>query len=223
MANKTLLEATNAILKRVKLIAGDSGELATLTDSARQTAIDAAVQAVNEGIDELYTSTGIALPDQQAEATITLATGTRTATLATGLVRIRWPFIDKTNTQRLFEYPGGYNAMLQGDPEQNDTGLPMYAAIRPTDGLLYLDRSPTSVENGRVYTYQYDKDTELDEAADQVPFNDIVFRAMVPVWAELWKREARGEFDEGSYRLSVGRAARLLTKTPARTHYNPRA
>ena len=219
---KTLLECVNEVLKRVKIIAGDSGELSSLTDSARQSPIDVAVQVINEGIDDLYSTAEMARPSVQAESTITLALNTRNYSLASDLVRLRWPLRDKTNTQWITEYPGGYNAMLDGDIEQDDTGLPYYGVIRPTDGHLYLDRAPTSVEAGRVYTYQYDKDVSVSDAADTVPFSDAVFRAMVPVWAQLWKRDMRGDFDGDLYRLNVGRAAGLMTQVMPRTSYSPR-
>lgn len=220
---KTLLNGVNEILKRASLIAGDAGLLTTLTDSARQVAIDQAVQVINEGIDDLYATPGVPpLPNEQVEATFTLVAGTRAYALAATMVQLRWPFIDKTNNQYLHPFPGGYSAMLVSDPEQDDTGLPYYAAIRPTDGYLHLDRAPTSVEAGRIYTYQYDKDLVLALAADTVPFKDAVFRAMVPAWLQLWKREMRNEFDAELYKMNIGRAATLMTQNPARTHYSPR-
>jgi hypothetical protein len=219
---KTLLNATNEILKRVGLIAGDSGLLTTLTDSARQVAIDVAVQVVNEGIDELYAASNVAKPNGQGESTVTLATADRSYALAAGLIRLRWPMVDKTNTQFLHQYPGGYNAMLIADPEQDDTGLPVYAAINPVNGELHLDRAPTSVENGRVYTYQYDKELVLSLAADTVPFKDAVFRAMVPVWVQMWKRERRNEFDGELYKIDLGRAATLMTQILPRDSWSPR-
>src|SRR5690242_2414132 len=103
MANKTLLNSVNEILKRVSVIAGDSGALTSLTDSARQVDIDTAVQVVNEGIDELYSTTGESLPNQRASSTITLATGTRNYSLQSGLVRLHWPLIDRTHTQFIWE------------------------------------------------------------------------------------------------------------------------
>lgn len=219
---KTLLNSTNEILKRVGLIAGDAGLLTSLTDSARQPAIDVAVQVVNEGIDELYSASQVAKPNGQGEGTITLATADRSYALAAGMVRLRWPMVDKTNTQFLHQYPGGYNAMLLGDPEQDDTGLPVYAAINPVNGELHLDRAPTSVENGRIYTYQYEKDVSLSLAADTVPFKDQVFRAMVPVWVQLWKRERRNEFDGDLFRVDLGRAAALMTQIMPRDSWLPR-
>ena len=219
---KTLLNAVNEILKRAGQIAGDSGELTSLTASARQTEVDVAVQVVNEGIDELYNVTEIPLPQEQAESTITLATDDRSYALASDLVKMRFPLRDKTNNQRIWGFPGGYNAILELDIEQDDTGLPHWAAINPVNGELYLDRAPTSIENGRVYTYQYDKDLVLTLQDDTVPFKDIVFRAMVPAWLQLWKRERRNEFDGDLFQVSIGRASSYLTQAQARTSYNPR-
>lgn len=219
---KSLLNAVNEILKRASVVAGDAGALTTLTDSARQVDIDQAVQVINEGIDALYVTCELPFPSGQGESTVTLATGTRAYSLASGLLRMRWPLVDKTNTQFIFEYPNGYNALLLLDPEQNDTGTPYFAAIRPTDGMLHMDRAPTATENGRIYTYQYDKNIGLSAASDTVPFNDAVFRAMVPAWVQLWKRERRNEFDTALYRSAFAQAATYLTQATPRTSWLPR-
>lgn len=220
---KTLLDGCNGILKRVGLIAGDAGVLTSLQDSARQRAIDVAIQVVNEGIDELYSASNKPVPRGQGESTITLVEGTRAYSLASNVVQMRWPFIDKSNNQYLFDYPGGYNQLLIDDPEQDDTGLPHYATIRPTDNMIYMDRAPTAEDAGRVYTYQYDKELELIAATDTVPFTDAAFRAMVPAWVQLWKREMRNEFDDGLFKASIGRAARFMIMKQSRTHYCPRS
>jgi len=218
---KTLLQAVNAVLKRTGTISGANDEFTTLTDSARQRSLDVAVQVVNEGIDELYLAGNISLPSQQAESTITLS-ATRVYALATDLVRLQWPLIDKTNTQFIWEYSGSYTQMLSDDPEQDDTGLSFYAKIRPTDGKLFLDRQPGTVDLNNIYTYQYDKDTELTVVGDTVPFDNIVFRAMTPAWAHLWERDMRDEFDASLFRTSIGRAAAALTKQTPRSDYSPR-
>lgn len=220
--SKTLLDGVNETLKRVRVISGDAGALTTLTNSARQGPIDIAVQVINEGIDTLYTASPDAMPNEQAESTITLVAGTRAYSLATDIVQLRWPLIDRTNSQRIFEAPGGYASMLERDLEQDDTGLPYYGAIRPTDGKLFLDRAPTSADAGRIYTYQYDADQALAAATDVMPFTDAVFRAMVPAWVQLWKREQRNEFDEALYHETIGRAARLVTEKQQRTNWSPR-
>lgn len=219
---KTLLNCVNEVLKRVGTIHGDAAALTSLTNSARQRSIDVAVQVINEGIDELYTVGDEQLPSGQASSTITLVTGTRAYALASDLVRLIWPLVDKTNTQFIDEYAGGYNDLLLLDPEQDDTGLPTVGAIRPTDGYLHLDRDPTSNENGRVYTYQYIKELVLSSASDTVPFGNIVFRAMVPAWALLWRREMENSFDTAMFNTSIGRAARLLNREMPNDCYLPR-
>lgn len=220
---KTLLNGVNELLKRVNEVAGDAAALTTLVDSARQHPIDISVQVINEGIGKLYTVPGMVLPKRQASSTITLVTATRAYVLASDMVTLHWPMIDRTNGQFLEQYPGGYDAMLIDDLEQDDTGLARYATIRPTDGYLYLDAAPTSEENGRVYTYQYDKDLALAAAADTMPFNDAAFRAMVPAWVQLYKREMRNEFDGDLYKVALGEAARLVSQIPPRDSYSPRA
>lgn len=219
---KTLLNGTNEILKRVGIVSGDAVILDSLTDSARQRAIDVAVQAINEGVDELFSVSNKSLPLKQGESTIVLSLGVREYSLADDVVKLRWPFIDRANAQYLAEYPGGYNKMLVDDMEQDDEGLPHYAAIRETDGKLYLDRAPTTEDAGRVYVYQYDREFGLEAAADVLPFNDAVFRAMVPVWVQLWKREMRNEFDNDLFKLNIGRAARFTSSVQPRRSYNPR-
>lgn len=219
---KTLLNGVNEVLKRVSVIAGDAGALSSLTDSPRQVQIDVAVQVINEGITDLYAATGIAQPNEQAESTLVLVTGTRAYTLQTDLVQLRFPMQDRANTQFIHEYPGGYNQMLIDDPEQDDEGLPMYGAFRPTDGKFFLDRAPTSENNGRTYYYQYDKSLLLTAAASTVPFNDTVFTKMVPVWAQLWRRDRQNDFDPALYRVNLGVASLLLSQKQPRDNYNPR-
>lgn len=220
--SQTLLDGVNEVLKRVGMVAGDSAPLSSLTSDSKQSAVDAAVQVIREGVDALYAASNTPKPNGQGEATITLATGDRDYALASDMIRLRFPLIDKTNSQFILQYPGGYNALLLLDLEQDDTGLPHYGAVSPVDGELWLDRAPTADENGRVYTYQYDKEFELSAATDVFPFKDVVFRAMVPAWVQLWKREKRNEFDGNLFKESIGRAATLMTQIMPRDNWNPR-
>ena len=219
---KTLIDGVNEILKRVNVNAGDAAALTTLVDSSRQHPIDISVQIINEGIDELYSKSHVSLPKSQGESTITLIAAQRSYDLATDLVELLYPLRDKTNTQYLYEYAGGYNMLLDLDPEQNDTGLPTWGVISPVDGKLFLDRAPTANEAGRVYTYQYEKDLALSASSDAMPFSNACFRAMVPAWVQLYKREMKNEFDKPLYETSIGRASRLVTELRQRDSYCPR-
>lgn len=219
---KTLLNSVNDLFKLANLAAGDQDALTSLTDSARQHDIDSCILALNQTIDELYSSSELAMPQQQAESTIVLATGTRFYSLATNFNRLHWPLIDKTNQNYIYQYSGTYDDLLALDPEQDDTGLPLWGVIRPTDSKLFLNVAPTSAENGNTYTYQYDKDLELSASSDTVPFNNVVYRAVIPAAFQAWKRERRGEFDQGLFKAHIGRASRLLTQVNQRSHYCPR-
>lgn len=223
MANKQLLDCVNEVLKRVNVIdTSNIGLLSSLTQSNIQNSIDVAVQIVNEGIDELYAATDLELPTAGAESSITLVTGTREYSLASNVVTLQWPMVDRANTQYLWEWKDSYEDFLLLDPQQDYTGVPLYAMISPITGDLRLDRAPDSTVNGYQYYYEYIADTVLVNDTDNVPFNDKVFRAMVPAWAELYNKVKRKEFDQVYYQLSLGRAARLLTGEPLLSHYNPR-
>ena len=223
----TLLQGVNEVFKRVNLISGDQGELSSLTDSARQSWIDITVQAWNEVVEELYSTMGRALPQELAEATITLADGDRDYALAADLneliVNQGVYFIDETNNHFIFKYPGSYEDMVVDQIDPADfVGLPTFAVIRPTDGQIYLERSPTATEAGRVYRYRYKKDISVSAAADTFPFKDVVFRALVPAVAQLWLRDQRNSFDGDIFRASVGRASRLMPTVIPREDYSNR-
>ena len=216
----TLLNGVNEVLKAVQIIAGDSQELTTLTDSSRQAFIDTAVRLWNEAIDELFSATNMPKPTELAENTITLVADDRDYALQSNMNQLYWPFLDETNGDFIFEAKGGYLGIVNSQPQPaNFTGQPVTAAIRDTDGQLYLDRIPTAAEAGRVYKYRYDKDLELTAAADNMPFNDVVFRAMVPVVTQLWKRDWEAQFDGDMFLTSLGRAGRYLTRKQARASW----
>lgn len=218
---KTLLNAVNETLKRVKVITSN-GELTTLTNTGKQPYIDIAIQVINETIDQLFRDIKEPRPNILTEATITLATDDRDYDLATDLTLLHYPLLDRTNGQYITEYPGGYMALSQDQSQPaNYTGLPMMAAIRPTDGQLYLDRIPTSNENGNIYTYQYSKDTELSILTDEVPFTDVIFRALIPAFSEKWKLENKKEFNGGVFKRAIGTAAGYLRKTPQNSSWTP--
>jgi hypothetical protein len=217
------LDGVNEVLRRVGVIQGDAGELSSLTNSPRQKYIDTAVQLWNEVVEQLYLSTDTPLPKEQAEGTITLVASDREYALADGLVQLHWPLLDETNGQYITPYPGGFMQMKIDQPyPDNETGLPMFGAINPQNGELHLDKLPTSAEAGRVYTYWYDKDISLSDAADEFPFTNTVFRALVPAVAELWKKEHQNKFNEKYFNSQMGAAARALTMVKQRTSWNPR-
>lgn len=225
MANKSLLDGVNEVLKKVDILEGDTGLLTTITDSARQVFIDTAIQSLNEVQDELYSILDKPKPQQLAEATLTLLTDDQDYALASDLVTLlpKFGLIDTTNNHviAILDDDDAYRQLILTDLNQDDTGLPSIAAIRPTDGELWMDRKPTSAENGRVYNYRYNKELELVVATDTFPFGNAVFRAVVPAAAELWKLHRHKDFSQVLFDASMGRAARLITKVPVRSSWRP--
>lgn len=221
---KTLLNGVNGVLKKARAL-DSQGELSTLTDSARQMFIDTAIQAINEVTDELYTLADLSLPKQLKEATITLVTNQQAYALKSDLILLRreYHMIDEANSQTITILgEDGYWRIIQGDLQQDDTGLPHWAVIRPTDGRLFFDRKPDAASNGNVYKYRYDRDLEFDEACDVFPFSDMVFRAVVPAAAELYRFYQQQEFVKTVFDAAMGRAAALLRRVPKRTTWAPR-
>lgn len=219
---KTLLNGVNDVLKRLGYIKGNSGELASLTDSQRQVIIDLVIQSWNELLIDVYDSAEIAFPNEVATSNITLATSDRDYVLPSDLVYIRWPLINQTYGYEIFEYPGGWDQLRRDQTiPANYTGRPQYAAVRPTDGYLYLERIPTSAENGLVYVLTYDKSLLMDSAADTFPFIDDVYQMLIPCVTELVKRDQEKAFDEAIYRRRLGQAASLLTRKQQRQSWTP--
>ena len=219
---RTLLNGVNSVLIQLGYIKGNSGELTSLTNSQRQTSIDQVVQAWNRLLVEVFQSSDVPLPLELAENTITLVSGTRAYALETDLLQLRYPFTDQTQGFQIWEYNGGYEQIFKDQPQPaNFTGQASFAAIRPTDGKLYLNAIPTSSENGDVYTYQYDKDVSLSLAADTFPFADAVFETLVSACAELVSRYKKRSFDEKEYKKALGLAVGLMTEKQQRTSWTP--
>ena len=213
----SLLDAVNLTLKRVKIIAGASGALTSLTDSPRQTMVDTAVQVINESIHELYTETEKPLPLEAVTSNITLVNGTREYTLPTDLEAIRYPLLDTTHGQYVYEYRGGYEKMRKDQPEPgNWSGIPYFATINPTNGKLRFERAADAGADGRVYELLYDKRLSLALATDTFPFSDTVVDSLVPCWAEDWNRSQKRSFDEKKRNTAFAQACRYLTQAPLR-------
>lgn len=208
----TLLQGVNAVGKRAKFL-DNATELASLTNTAKQLYIDLSIQTWNEAIVELYDAVPQAFPDEATSSTITLVTDDRDYALATDLVKLHWPLHDQTNGRYIYEWKAGFINLEQIQITPADqTGIPLYGAIRPTDGQLYLDRLPTSTENGLVYTYYYDKDILVSAASDTFPFNDTVYNMLIPAVAEKVKLDKDNKFVEGLWAKQMGLAARHLSR-----------
>lgn len=217
--SKTLLNGVNEVLKRVSVI-DSNNELSSLTNSGKQVFIDLAVQAWNEAVDHIFSKANVMKPYQGAEDSITLVAGTRTYSLASDLIQIRWPLQDETNGLYINEYPGGYEELRHSSPQpSNMTGTPFMGAISPIEKELYLSSLPTSTDAGNVYKYLYWRDTVLVSSTDVFPFDDAVFRAMIPVVSEIWRLMRQNKFVSGLVKINYGTALRMIKQQPPNQFY----
>lgn len=220
---KQLVNGVNDLLIKVGVLDNDT-VLTTLTDSARQTYIDSAVQALNETLDRLFALPQMPTrPNQISERSITLNTADQDYELHETLVRLLPEFglVDEANNHviSIIDDPDAYRRMVIGDLEQDDTGQPSLACIRPTDGQLWLDRAPTADYNGREYKYRFERDPGLSEATDEFRFTDPVYRGVVLAASELWKKENKNEFNGSMFNAALAQAASRLTRTPSRDRW----
>jgi hypothetical protein len=211
---KTLLTGVNEVLKKVQIV-NSNNELTSLTQSAKQIFIDNAVSAWGEAVDQIYSKAKINQPNQSEEETITLVEDQREYDLPCDLVQLNWPLHNETEGRYINKYPGGYtelrNALVQ---PANYTGQPTSGAISPVDGTLYIDMLPSASEAGDIYRFTYWKDLTITKATDQFPFSDTVFRALVPVVAEVWKFYQHNKYTDGIVKVNYGRAVRALKQEP---------
>ena len=237
----TLIQAMNASLRRVGMIQGDVGVLATstvtststgltateaLTVSAHQHKIDVMLQLWNEGFHELQ-SLGL-YPEIAASATITLASDTMTYSLPSDFESIAGRTVEErvlrgaTTGLTVPEYPGGYAAMKADRPVATDyKGDPDYFAISPTTLQIVLGTEPQDGQASDRYNLLYLKRLSLTstQATNSLPYSDTVIDALVPVVAEGHNRVFKKEFDQTSFRISLTRAVRFVTRTQARSQW----
>lgn len=218
----TLLDGVNRVLTRTGILKKTS-QLTSLTDSSIQNYIDTAIDNWNEVIDRLYEINNRPHPKEIRSATITLKTGVREYSLHSKLTafRIEYHLIDETNNHVITFKPDAHRALVFADIEQDDTGLPHLATINPENGRLLFDRAPTSDDNGNIYKYRYERDLEMDEAGDEFPFKDKVFRALVPAVAEKWKFEHQGGGSDAIFRSAMSEAAGYLRRVQKRHSWTP--
>src|SRR3990167_5494320 len=237
----TVLQMMNASLKRVGVIQGDQGSLATstvtstatgltateaFTVSAHQRQIDVMLQLWNEAFHELE---GIGLvPDTAATATMTLVTAQREYAVPADFEQMAGDdylarvLRGATTGLRVYEYPDGYARMLADQPVATDwTGDPGYWAINPSAVAIRLDREPTSGQSGNTYNYLYQKRLSFTStmATSPLPYSDTVIDSLVPVVSEAHTRVFKKEFDAGMFRASLTRAVGFVTRTRRRNSY----
>ena len=218
-----LLDGVNRVLKRARLIQGDSSELPNLTSGKFQADVDIIVSAWSEVVRYVFDHDNVSkgLLYGTSEGTITLVTGQREYSLPADFDVVSSPvFVNQTLGNFLTPYPGGFTAMHEMQMKPGDfSGLPAHWTLNPTTGKIRLDSAPESAQNGAVYTFLYEKRHNLSMGSDEFPFSDSVVEDLVPAVAQIWRREAREQFDALAFNVAVGQAVTRLTGVEIRSRY----
>jgi hypothetical protein len=173
---QTFLQAVNRVLRTSGLIRGDTDPITSFSDVQHGATLQLAMVAIQSTMIDL--SAFYTFPKERTSSTITLATSTRLYSLASDFVGwwMDQPFLyDATQNSKLFEYIGGEQRLALDIPDyQNATTQAGYPTWWYTvDGAtmqIGMYAIPTSDYNGRVLTYQYEKDVIPLVEADVMPF-----------------------------------------------------
>jgi len=237
-SNKTFLEALNAVLNRVGVLQGATGDLTALTATAgsanlaRARSIAVGIQVWNETIHQVYDLGGFA--GEMASATFVGISGTREYALATDLERMAGERPElrivkgATNNLWLEEYRGGYQQMYVDQLTATQyTGTPTSWAINPVSGKLRFDTENNDSDTATsTWNYLYEKRlgfTTTSTATTAVfPFSDTTVDALIPVVAESYNAVMKEKFDARALRTSISRALRFMSQSQPNDRYGTR-
>lgn len=169
----TFLELVNRMLRQNGLIRGDTDELTSFSDTNHASTSQIAQIAVQNEIAEL-SARGLLPYQHTTQATIALATNTRSYSLPAGFIQM-WGdppfFLDTTQNFRIFEYPGGEN-QLRNDVTtyrtQYGTPIWFYFELGTTQKVSFFPVPDLSV-NARSLSYDYEASVNVALSSDTVP------------------------------------------------------
>lgn len=169
----TFLACVNRILQLNGLIRGDTDLLTAFTDTNHASTSSIAQIAVQTEITEL-SSRGKLPYLHKTTGSITLATSTRTYALASDFIQLwtSWPFFyDSSNQNWIPMYPGGEEQLrVEILTYRTDPGYPIYFYFeRGTTQQVSFYPVPTSTENGKTLSYDYEASGNVSASTDVIP------------------------------------------------------
>jgi hypothetical protein len=169
----TFIDAVNRILRINGFIRGDTDILSAFTDTNHNATSNICQIAIQSEIAELSIFANLAM--ERANATLSLATGTRTYALNSAFVRL-WGdppfFLDTTQNYRIFEYPGGEDQLRDDIIDyKTQSGAPNYFYFEQTSvKTVAFFPVPDASVNGRSIFYDYEKSVTPVNSTDTLPF-----------------------------------------------------
>lgn len=167
------LGAVNRILRIGGVIRGDTDPISTFSDLQHGATLNLAIIAVQDTFTDLMAFYDF--PSERSSSSITCVTGQRTYSLPADFVQF-WEsnqsLYDSVGSNMLFEYKGGEKQLSQSIwTYQTDQGSPnWWYYVEGSTKLLGLYQIPNASYNGRVFTFDYEKDIVPVNATDNMPF-----------------------------------------------------
>lgn len=207
------LSCVNRILQLNGIIRGDTDVLTAFTDTNHASTSSIAQIAVQTEITEL-SSKGNLPYLHKTTGTISLATGTRTYSLATDFIAM-WGkdpfFYDGTQNMQIFQYPGGEEQLRQDIlTYRTDPGGPLYFYFElATTQEVSFYPVPNASVNGRSLAYDYSGAGNVSAYTDTIPLatTDQAY-AFTEMAARRFKFLFEGKVDIPMDQDSVYREAR---------------
>ncbi len=166
------LAAVNRVLRTNGIIKGDDDEVTTFSDTQHNATLNLAIIAIQDELNELISDKLINY--ELATASITTSSGVRTYALATDFIRFYEDafFLDSTSNNQIFEYPGGKQILrLENLNYATQTGSATWwyweEATTKKVGFYLVPN-----DDGRVLTYDYQKDVSVSASTDTLPFQN---------------------------------------------------
>ena len=230
----TFLQAVNEIFRRNGIIRGDTDTISTFSDTTHNASTQIAILAVQDELADLVSDTLI--PYEKTSSTITLATSTRTYSLAADFIRFYGvpSFYRAAENRRVYEYPGGEEALRMNIYDfQTVTGdFNFWYWDSTTTKKVGVYQVPTTAENGEVWTYDYEKSVAVSTVSDVLPFHtDDESRAFVSMAGRRFKymfEDTKNASDvvavlmnDMTYRTAKSRLVNLIRPTNPHKLYRP--
>lgn len=184
------IDGVNRLLRINNVIKGDDDTITTFSDTQHASDIQLAQIAIQDEISEIVSERLI--PYEKDSNTISLVTGTRTYALQTNFIRFfgKASFYDSTDNVRIYQYPGGEEALMNQDYQYKTTnGSPtwFYWHNTTTKQVAFYN-IPDSTWNGRSLSYDYEKSVMVSSATDTLPFiNNEEYFAFISMAARRFR------------------------------------
>ncbi len=169
----SFLDAVNRVLRICGVIRGDTDTVSSFSDLQHGATLNLAIIAIQDTLTDLMAFYDF--PQERASSSITCVAGQRVYDLPADFVQF-WEsnqsLYDSVGSNMIFEYTGGEKQLSQSIwTYQVDQGSPnWWYYVETAAKQLGLYQIPNASFNGRVFTFDYERDIVPINATDSMPF-----------------------------------------------------